>query len=262
MANELTTTDFQQLDKLDENQIIAELQGAVAQDMVYSFRLGGKQVTGLSWSGIKHLAARLGNIQVDLLQVLDTDDSWCVMCKAQIGESSRIGAAEQSKTMKGKPDAFALPKATSKAQRNAIRALLPEKLIIETINAHAAIPAQAKPAQAQTHQPQPVTPKPANGNGNGKRSPKAQFANQMVADLNVPIEEVGEAVHLYGGFDEAKLDTLEVWVRFIVTLCHEFKAPPEEVAMFLHGGYDVFDPEHYQEQYDYVANCLSGKIDF
>lgn len=260
MTNELTTTDFQQLDKLDENQIIAELQGAVAQDMVYSFRSGGKQVTGLSWSGVKHLAARLGNIQIDLLQVLDTQESWVVLCKAQIGESSRIGASEQPKiTSKGKPDGFALPKATSKAQRNAIRALLPEKLIVETIQAHAAIPGQARPAPAQPSQSQPVTPKPANGNG--KRSPKAKFANQMVAELNVPVEEIGEAVRLYGGFDEAKLTTLEVWVRFIVTLSHDLTAPLEEVAMALHGGYDEFDPEHYQEQYNYVVNCLRDDHD-
>lgn len=176
MTNELTTSDFQALDRLDENQIIAELQGAVAQDMVYSFRSGGKQVTGLSWSGIKHLAARLGNIQVDLLQVLDNEDSWCVLCKAQVGESSRIGASEQPKTITKRdgtvtPDPFALPKATSKAQRNAIRALLPEKLILETIAAHAAIPAQARPAQAP-----PANGKPANGNGSGSDEAKKLYA--------------------------------------------------------------------------------------
>ncbi len=164
MTNELTTTDFQALDKLDETQIIAELQGAVEQDMVYSFRADGKQVTGLSWSGIKHLAAKLGNVQVDLLEMIDTGETWVVAVKASIGDSSRLGAYEQKKNFVKRDgtvmaDGFALPKATSKAQRNAIRALLPEKLIVETVKAHAAL--QRPPANGNGTRP----------NGNGTKEP-------------------------------------------------------------------------------------------
>lgn len=203
MTNELTTTDFQQLDRLDENQIIAELQGAVAQDMVYSFRSGGKQVTGLSWSGIKYLAARLGNIQVDLLQILDADESWCVLCKAMAGESSRIGAAEQPKTMKnGNPDPFALPKATSKAQRNAIRALLPEKLIVETIQAHAAISAQAKPAQPQ--------PKP---NGNGEI--KVNLYNRVNREFGLSANEITNLIKS-GKFDRIDASNVDAIYKYVV----------------------------------------------
>jgi hypothetical protein len=257
-----TITDFQQLDQLDENQIIAELQGAVTQEMVYSFRSGGKQVTGLSWSGIKHLASRLGNVQVDLLQVLDTGDSWCVLCKALVGESSRVGAAEQSKAMKnGNPDPFALPKATSKAQRNAIRALLPEKLIIETINAHATMPAKVRPAQAQ---PQPaIAPPPgARQDGNGQRSVKAEFANQLVKELGVSVQEIGAILDLIGGFNPDAFEYQKEFVRFVVTLTRELRpADIADLADTLRRGFVKFDPDRFDEQYQFVVDHFAKDED-
>ena len=165
MSNELTTTDFIALDRLDEEQIVAELQGAVLDEYVYSFKSGGKTVTGLSWAGVKAIAAKLGSIQIDLLQLVTTDEAYLCVVKATVPDgSSRIGAAEQCKVMSTKkgqqPDPFALPKVTSKAQRNAIRALLPETLITELVKMHAG---QAKAI--------------GDGNGNGRTSddPMTQF---------------------------------------------------------------------------------------
>lgn len=55
-TTELTTTDYQQLDRLDEQQIVAELQGALLDQYVYSFQSGGRNVIGLSWAGVKGAA--------------------------------------------------------------------------------------------------------------------------------------------------------------------------------------------------------------
>lgn len=148
MTTELTTTDFQQLDKLDEQQIVAELQGALLDQYVYSFKSGGREVVGLSWAGVKAVANKLGAVACDLLELRESDDAYiCVMKAAAPDGTTRIGAAEQSKMMKTrsgeKSDPFALPKAVSKAQRNAIRALLPESLITEVVKMHQQ---QRKPA--------------------------------------------------------------------------------------------------------------------
>ena len=158
MGTELTTTDFQQLDRLDEEQILAELQGAVLDQYVYSFKSGGRQVTGLSWAGVKHIASRMGGVQCDLLQLTDTGDAYLVVVKATAPDgASRIGAAEQPKVQKTRggeqPDPFALPKAVSKAQRNAIRALLPESLIAEVIKMHQQQPARRPASKAKTPEP-------------------------------------------------------------------------------------------------------------
>jgi len=141
MSTELTTVDYQTLDQLDEQQIVAELQGALLDQYVYSFESGGRKVVGLSWAGVKAVAAKLGPIACDLLELRDTGDTYLVVVKATAPDgTTRIGAAEQPKTQQTKrgeqPDPFALPKAVSKAQRNAIRALLPETLITEMVRVY------------------------------------------------------------------------------------------------------------------------------
>lgn len=168
MANELTTNDFQQLDRLDEEQILAEMQGAVLDQYVYSFKSGGRQVTGLSWAGVKAVAAKMGSVQVDLLQLTPGEGGWTCVVKATAPDgSSRIGAAEQPYEMDTKrgpqPDPFALPKCVSKAQRNAIRALLPESLITEVVKMHQA---QRQPAR-----------KPAPANGKAKTPEPAKWTH-------------------------------------------------------------------------------------
>jgi len=174
MANELTTTDFQQLDRLDEEQILAEMQGAVLDTYVYSFKSGGRQVTGLSWAGVKAVAAKMGSVQVDLLQLTPGEGGWTCVVKATVPDgSSRIGAAEQPYEMDTKrgprPDPFALPKCVSKAQRNAIRALLPESLITEVVRMYQAQqaprraqqPARKAPSKLQPTNDKTQAPEPA-----------------------------------------------------------------------------------------------------
>jgi hypothetical protein len=134
-------SEFQIMDRADEQQILDELQGHYLTEFVYSFRAGGKDVIGLSWAGIKELAYRYGGIQVESCTIEDKGDFWLVTCKALDIErkNSRFGVATQSKTMKHRDgstetDDFALQKATSKAQRNAIRALMPEIAVKQYID--------------------------------------------------------------------------------------------------------------------------------
>ncbi len=138
---EITPSEYKIMDGQDEQQVLEELQGHYLTEFVYSFKAGGRDVIGLSWAGVKELAYRYGGIQVESCNIEDKGDFWLVTCKASDikRSNSRFGVATQSKTMKRRdgtvePDEFALQKATSKAQRNAIRALMPEIAVKQYID--------------------------------------------------------------------------------------------------------------------------------
>lgn len=170
---EITPSEYKIMDGQDEQQVLEELQGHYLTEFVYSFKAGGRDVIGLSWAGIKELAYRYGGIQVDSCNIEDKGDFWLVTCKASDikRSNSRFGVATQSKTMKRRdgtvePDEFALQKATSKAQRNAIRALMPEIAVKQYIdqfltekNGKAQEQTSAPPYHpAQPQQQPPTTP--------------------------------------------------------------------------------------------------------
>ena len=124
------------MEQRDEQQILSELAGHYLEEFVYSFEVGGRRVTGLSWAGIKEASYRLGGIEVESCDVEDKGDFWMVKCKAKdkVRDSSRFGVSTQRKKMKTKDgqevdDDYSLQKCTSKAQRNAIRSLIPELFI-------------------------------------------------------------------------------------------------------------------------------------
>jgi len=135
-VNEKKDEEFVLMERRDEAQILEELKGHYLEEFVYSFEQAGRRVIGLSWAGVKECAYRLGGIAVEHCEVLDVGDAWRCIAKAvnKADGSSRWGACQQPKTIKYRsggeaPDEFALQKAVSKAQRNAIRALLPEVFI-------------------------------------------------------------------------------------------------------------------------------------
>jgi hypothetical protein len=130
---------YELMDRRDEEQILAEL-GELPPDvlntMVYSFRQEGKEVSGLSWIGVKTLVVELGQYTIEDLTVEETDTVFRCICKAtdKKNDVSMYGTAEQEKVMKlheGKErkDPFALQKASSKAQRNAFIAVLPKGIV-------------------------------------------------------------------------------------------------------------------------------------
>ena len=131
---------FSLMEREDESQIEKEIRGSFLEKMVYSFQQGGREVTGLSYIGIKEVARRQGHIKISDVQISETDTHFRVVCKAtdEINKLEMMGVSSQPKLMTTKdrgqiPDEFALQKAMSKAQRNAIRAVIPESFIIACV---------------------------------------------------------------------------------------------------------------------------------
>ena len=126
---------FMQMEVIDDQSIIADMQGHANESYVYSFSQGGRKVQGLTLAGINEAANRRGGLQVDELQIKDQENSWIVTAKAidTITGSSRIGACEQPKKMGSKPDPYAFAKAVHKAQRNALKQLIPAPVINEVL---------------------------------------------------------------------------------------------------------------------------------
>jgi len=145
---------FSELEKRDEAQILEELQGNILREMFYETR---DKKTIVSWIGIKEIARNYGGIDVNLVEKSDLGDQWFVCVKAADKRNgySMLGASTQAKMMDihnldeagkwlkdegGKytfhkePDPFVLQKAFSKAQRNAIRALIPETYFAQMID--------------------------------------------------------------------------------------------------------------------------------
>jgi len=137
------TEKFELMERRDEGQIEKAIMGEYLDEFVYDFvTKEGRRVTGLSWVGVKETAARMGHIRCDEKpEIRDQGDSWLVIVKAEdrLRDSSRWGISTQPKKMHLKngslvDDGFAIQKAMSKAQRNAIRQLIPERWIQQLID--------------------------------------------------------------------------------------------------------------------------------
>ena len=129
-------TEFEVLEQVDDQAIVQMMTGQAIKDYVYSFKQGGKTVEGLTLAGINEAANRRGGIEVESLEFEEKEKSWLAIVKATdtITGSSRFGASEQSKTMGARTDPHAFTKAIHKAQRNAIKQLLPVPIIKEVLN--------------------------------------------------------------------------------------------------------------------------------
>lgn len=124
------------MEREDETQIAEELRGQFIDKMVYSFQQGNNTIVGLSWIGVKEVARRMGGITILDIQVQESQEFFTVICKAR-DEARKLemgGASRQAKMANWGEDKFALQKAMSKAQRNAIRSLIPETLIATCID--------------------------------------------------------------------------------------------------------------------------------
>jgi len=147
--NSLATTEqYIEMERRDEDQILNELQGNILKEMFYETR---DKKTVVSWIGIKEIARTYGGIDVNLVEKTDLGEHWFVVVKATDKKNSysMLGASTQAKMMdvydsneKGvkldtthkESDPFVLQKAFSKAQRNAIRALIPETYFAQMID--------------------------------------------------------------------------------------------------------------------------------
>lgn len=146
-AGELVVTQdrdvYRAMDRADEQQILDEIQGRTLREMVYSFRSGGQQVTDLSYGGVREVVRTLNtrgyaSIQIsadkpEVEEITEGDDTYyrvMVYAYDRASGMGQWGTAVEPKHMKKRDDTrvwdkFALTKALNKAQRNAMKALLP-----------------------------------------------------------------------------------------------------------------------------------------
>ncbi len=177
------TAEYEVVDQVDDQAIIELMTGQTIQDYVYSFKQGGRTVEGLTLAGINEAANRRGGIQVEEIEYEERENSWIATAKAvdTITGSSRYGAYEQLKMSGGRPDPFAFTKAIHKAQRNAIKQLIPVPVIREVLNFYLNRKAGSGNSRAQQQIPQ--------GGGNIAQAQKATFA--IAANLSEPLEAKG-----------------------------------------------------------------------
>jgi hypothetical protein len=177
------TAEYEVVDQVDDQAIIELMTGQTIQDYVYSFKQGGRTVEGLTLAGINEAANRRGGIQVEELNYEEQEHSWIATVKAAdtITGSSRWGAYEQPKMSGGRPDPFAFTKAVHKAQRNAIKQLIPVPVIREVLNFYL-----NRKAGSGNSKPQPQLQQ---GDGNIAQAQKAAFA--IASNLAEPLEKKG-----------------------------------------------------------------------
>ncbi len=177
------TAEYDVVDQVDDQAIVELMTGQTIQDYVYSFKQGGRTVEGLTLAGINEAANRRGGIQVEEINYEERDNSWIATAKAidTITGSSRFGAYEQPKMTGSRPDPFAFTKAIHKAQRNAIKQLIPVPVIREVLNFYLNRKAGSGNSAAQ--------PQAQLSSGNIVQAQKAAFA--IANNLAEPLEKKG-----------------------------------------------------------------------
>ena len=177
------TAEYEVVDQVDDQAIIELMTGQTIQDYVYSFKQGGRTVEGLTLAGINEAANRRGGIQVEEIKYEELEHSWTATVKAvdTITGSSRWGACEQPKMAGGRSDPFAFTKAVHKAQRNAIKQLIPVPVIREVLNFYLNRKTSGGNATQQ--------PQLQQGGGNIATAQKAAFA--IANNLEAPLEGKG-----------------------------------------------------------------------
>lgn len=169
----ITTTEdpYVAMEKADEHQVLAEMQGRFIQELVYSFNQGGQEVTGLSLAGVRETVRTMNSrglsrirISAQEPKITETDDYYQVMVYAEDVQNGggAWGAKRQEKRhARGAVNVFAMEMALSKAQRNAQRALIPEyfvKAMIEEFMSKKGTVRRMAPVQRPAQQPTKTPP--------------------------------------------------------------------------------------------------------
>lgn len=221
---------FLAMDRLDDQAIIAELQGQTVKALVYEFKQNGQLVTGLSKAGVDAVVremAKQGEVLREMeLNVLETPDEFVAQVKAgryviqtnqQTGEVKEtlldvvFGVKRQPKKHpSGTPNPFAYEQAVSKAARNAKMRLLREDLK-QTIIALARKEGRVKEVKPETVDAEPVdssakakpAPKPAKDtqeDASGAITPAQKDAILKLAGQLVPGDDDARAQWLFAHY--------------------------------------------------------------
>lgn len=176
--------EIEVIDTVDDQTIVDMMTGQAIQDYVYSFKQGGKMVEGLTLAGINEAANRRGGIQVNRIEYEERESAWVATAEAidTITGNSRFGAYEQPKLINGRKDPFAFTKAIHKAQRNAIKQLLPVPVIREVLNFYLKRKVTESDPQPQTEQSE----------GTISTAQKASFAIANKLESALQLKEVSK----------------------------------------------------------------------
>lgn len=168
---------FSEMERMDEQQVLDEIKGRAIESLVYEIRQGGQTVTGLSLAGVREVVrsmnasgkARMGISEREPI-ITETEDYFEVKAFAQDTQNGGgyWGIKRQSKKYEGgRTNQFALEQALAKAQRNALRGIIPEYFAKEMIDAfrqrgkaQVIDGKQIQQAQRSAPVPQPTQAKP------------------------------------------------------------------------------------------------------
>lgn len=164
---------IQEVEARDESQILAELAGETVKEYVYEiFNKQGKRIGAkLSWIGTKELARQQGNIAVSEGSISDGDGYIRVVVKAtdlarnftvfggcHQPYKQKVKIEDESGKVKGyeeQDDPYYFTKALSKAQRNAIQAVMPTTILTKFVNRFLAMSGK-EPVKAITQRTKPI----------------------------------------------------------------------------------------------------------
>lgn len=262
----------------DEAQVVDALKGRFLAEFIYEYCRRHKWVdgrrpadchcsdviVGLSWVGVQEAAREYKGIQVPVekMRKVETEDFVEVSVEAidtKTG-SSRIGIARQNKKMRLRTgqvmdDEFCTAKAVAKAQRNAIRPLIPVVLIKAWIETHrttkvngngqSALP-PAVPKLAITAET--VSAAKPNGNGNG--------ANPAVPALPPPAQPANGGSNSNGnGKPAVKGYPSSGQVKRIFGIAYGHKVAKEETRALIKRICGVHDPAEIPTRELYERLC-------
>jgi hypothetical protein len=140
---------YQLMEAKDEDQILAEMKGEFLSQFVYSFRQGNRDITNLSYVGIKEAIRRRGHYQIIEQTITEVGNKIRALVKVHdvVNDIDVLGASEAEND---KPFAFVL--AVNKAERNAFAKVIPAKLIAEKLGK------ASKDVERRPEKPKDVTP--------------------------------------------------------------------------------------------------------
>ena len=122
----------------DGQSVLAEMTRAEQiEKYIYSFKQGKKEVSDLNVDGINRLAIAVG-VSIEEVEILDEDETQITVKAIAVNPDGikHQGIARESKfNPYGQTNLYALANATSKAQRNAKKGLLPMAEVREVIKA-------------------------------------------------------------------------------------------------------------------------------
>jgi hypothetical protein len=122
---------YQEMERRDEDLILQEMKGQFIETFVYSFKQGGRDITSLSYVGVKEAIRRRGGVQIVEYKVEEINGKYraTVLVHDKLNDIDVLGASEAEIE---KPFAYVL--ALNKAERNAFSKIIPAKFFAELIN--------------------------------------------------------------------------------------------------------------------------------